>query len=290
VGVAGYRLTGQSILTIDPVSPEFGSEAVNKNTLIPYLSKKYSIPESLLKKRIHVEERLTDIIPASARYDLLRRKGEEALGMGRRRGGAEAASAGINHPGMAHLHYPVYEERVVLGKSSPYSNAEGTYGIEDFIVLFPKLTLFVVPLYGIHEVGENQAVQQEIKKFAVAFGRKTGKELLVFDYWTADEFDYEQYERLESHIMDKLGISQSKLPAILISNRSPYAWEETDEDKRMVVLSFRNFPPSELGKSLRKLREDLRYLRMPSKWGHDWKRFIAWAHRRNVVGTATGVL
>ena len=266
-----------------------GDHVMNKGNLIPYLSKKYSVPEDLLKKRIHVEERLVDIIPATARHDLLRREVESGSGMNKSRAKSGEDSPGINRPGLAYLHYPVYEDRVVIGKGCPYSSAEGTYGIEEFIPLFPKLTLFVVPLYGIHEIGENQAVQQEIKKFAVAFGRKTGKELLVFDYWARDEFDYDQYERLESQILEEFGISQSKLPAILVSNRSPYAWNEADEDKKMVVLSFRNFPPSELGRSLRKLREDLRYLRLPSKWGHDWIRFVAWAHKRNILGTVTGL-
>jgi hypothetical protein len=262
---------------------------MNKDDLIPYLTKKYFIPEGLLQKRIHVEERLVDIIPATAQHELLRREAESTSRIGERGTKAGEAWSGINRPGLAYLHYGVYEDRVVLGKGSPYSNAEGTYQIDEFITLFPKLTLFLIPLYGIHELGENQDVQREIKKFAVAFGSKTGKEMLVFDYWTGDEFDYDQYERLESHILEKFEISQSKLPAILVSNRSPYAWDEADEDKKMVILSFKNFPPSELGERLRKLREDLRYLRLPSKWGHDWRRFIAWAHKRDLIGVVTGV-
>lgn len=250
-----------------------------KKPLITYLSEKYSIDTDRLRKYIFVDKEVIDIF----RLDEIRH-GREAK--------PKSSREEMEEHTRAYYHVAVRGDRdiVHLGYGGTFRGGARSYDVSEFIALFPNMILFVVPLYGIYELGGNLDIQRAIKNFAVDFGKRVGKEVMVFDYWTEESFDTVQYELQEKHIIDKFNISEAKLPGILISNRSPYAWDEADDSKKMVMLSFRNYPLSEIGTSLRKIRRDLRYLKLPSQWGHDWKRLIHWAQRRDLLGAVTGVL
>lgn len=247
--------------------------------LITHLSEKYSISEDRLRKYIFVDKEVIDIFRPDDIHNELETK-------------QKSFRDEMEEHTRAYYHVAVRGDKdiVHLGYGGTFGGGVKSYDVCEFMALFPNMILFVVPLYGIYELGDNLDIQRAIKTFAVDFGKRVGKEVMVFDYWIEESFDTVQYELQEKHIIDTFNISEAKLPSILISNRSPYAWDEADDSKKMVILSFRNYPLSELGTSLRKIRKDLKYLKLPSQWGHDWKRFIHWAQKRDLIGAVTGIV
>jgi hypothetical protein len=199
---------------------------------------------------------------------------------------ARAALSG-NPRGTEGLHYPIYgnEEEMVV----TFSHTIRSYDPHKFVTLFPKLILFIVPLYGPYVyAGSPLEVQNSIKKFAVDFGSRVGRHLIVFDYWTEATFDLDQYERQSSGVMKRLGITEKSLPAIVVSNRNPLNWPRNDSEAKAVVLSFQGIAPSAVPSRIAAIASDLKTLQLPNKWDHSWAQLRSWSERNQVLGGLIG--
>ncbi|MGH8499014.1 MAG: hypothetical protein ACRERV_09445 [Methylococcales bacterium] len=165
------------------------------------------------------------------------------------------------------------------------------YKIAEFLKYFEKKIIFLVPLYGAYEyVGDVLEVQKSIKNFAVDFWNHIGRSVLVFDYWTDEAFNPADYERQEQDVMSRIGISRDKVPALLVSNRSPFSWPNNDSKAKCVVLSFRSINSSDLGPRLSSIARDLKNLNLPSKWSHDWSRLRSWCNKHGILAAALGAV
>lgn len=156
---------------------------------------------------------------------------------------------------------------------------------------FPKIILFVFPIYGAFEYGgDNLDIQNALKKFVLEFGKFVRNEVVVFDYWSQDEFDYEQYNIQKKEVMDIFNISSDDCPCILVSNKSPHSWNKSYNDKKAILIILKNLKSSEIGPKLRKLAGNLENLKFPSSWGNKWDRFIKWFKENDIIVRVLGSL
>jgi len=255
--------------------------------LLSELSKKYSIPLDRLLRSVTLDREIVGLynnkddiygaMEASVGREVLKLPDEDSTKLNR-----SLAKAPSKH----YLHYPIYGDNIVRVKTGKIWQE---LKVDEFIAKFPDLILFLVPLYNAYEYnGEIKQIQEALRKFAVAFGRRVGSEVLVFDYWTNSDFEPEQYDAQQHNIASRMKIPLKKLPALLVANRSPFAWDPSDESGKCVVLTFRGIKESEVGLRLAQIETDLKKLRLPSKWEHDWSRFKNWANAQGLLGAIIG--
>lgn len=264
------------------------------NELINYLSKKYSIDESKLKKIIRIEREMIGL-EAANHIDFKNPDGSwETLpkdeGFDKYRSpfvkDRRSFDEYHNHDRFHAKHWEIYGPNLI--KVSLKDKELEFLSLDELEEKFPEIILFIFPIYGAFEyIGENLDIQKALKKFALDFGKFVGNEVVVFDYWSQDEFDYEQYKR-QKEVMKIFNISSDDCPCILVSNESPYSWNKSDNDKKAVLIILKNLKSSEIGSKLRKLADNLEDLRFPSSWGNKWDRFVNWCDSNDIIGKGLG--
>ncbi|MFH1954697.1 MAG: hypothetical protein ABIL06_24175 [Pseudomonadota bacterium] len=239
---------------------------MSENELLENLSKQYLIPKARLSEYISLGKEVVGLMDPKGNVVMI---GEELYCQPR-----EISK-------MPGLHFPIYGGEIVrvkIGKSIK------EYKIPDFLKLFQSLILFVMPLYGAFEYsGQIKEVQDSLRQFSIDFGNRVREEVMVFDFWTEERFDFTQYQNQQKSIMDRFDIKDNDLPAVLVSNRSPFNWDPSDKKGKCIVLSFKIFGSSELGSRLREIASKLNKLELPSKWGHDWSRFKSWCKSTGII-------
>lgn len=181
----------------------------------------------------------------------------------------------------------------VRGPDIPMVRITGSnrdYTLSGFLAEFPSIALFVVPLYGPYTGSTpTRDVQEAIREFAVQFGKSMANQLMVFDFWVDDKFDLAQYQKQHDMAMQNLELDHGIVPALLVSNRSPFLWDPADRERRTIILTFRGFDPADASARLQAIAADLARLELPSHAEHRWALMRSWAKKHGILGALLGI-
>ena len=161
--------------------------------------------------------------------------------------------------------------------------------VNELIERIPSMMLCVVPLFTPFEQGDTREVQIALKSFAQEFGQHVGKDVLVFNFWTRPDFDYDSYAAQKSSLMNNLDVKGRHLPALYVTNRSPFDSSAfNDPSHRGLLLPMRSIGNERIGRRLTEIADNLKELTIPSKWGHSWERLRSWCEQQGILSVLIG--